>query len=286
MAFSLKSIVNVALLLLVNIAVGQDVSRVGFYNVQNLFDTINDPAVDDGKFCDTKKYNYSKKLESVSRAISLFKPDILGLSEVENYGVVEELRRSTNTNYAIIHYDSRDSRGIDVAALYDTTKFTLISSEPISVDYLWREPMRAEFLSKVSGQRFVIYLAHLPSKIGGKAAEVKRKDALKLLDSMAVAESSQRVIILGDMNDNPTPSKVLDNLAEKGYKNGSSSYVYRDRWTTPDQIIITPELKRYLKNDFTVVTDQSLITQSGRFKGYPKRNDPSDHLPVYIDIRL
>lgn len=278
-----RSIVSVALLLVVNIAVGQDVSRIGFYNVQNLFDTINDPAVDDGEFCNPKKYNYAKKIESVSRAISLFMPDILGLSEVENYGVVEELRKATNTNYAIIHYDSRDSRGIDVAALYDTTKFTLISSEQLSVDYLWREPLRAEFLSKLSGQTFVIYLAHLPSKIGGKAAETKRKDAVKLLDSVAVAEKSERVIILGDMNDDPTKSKVLENLALDAYSN---SYLYRDRWTTPDQIIITPELKRYLMGEFTVVTDPSLITESGRFKGYPKRNDPSDHLPVYIDIIL
>ncbi|MFI3286860.1 MAG: hypothetical protein R3Y61_00110 [Rikenellaceae bacterium] len=264
--------------------------RVGFYNTENYFDTINDPACDDARYCDPKLYNFTEKTQELSAAISLFSPDILALCEVENYSTVlaltESLSELTHRNYGIIHYDSKDSRGIDVAAVYDTTLMTLISSEPIFTDYLWRNFIRAEFCSKLSGENFTLFIAHLPSKLGGSRATENREKALRALDSLALAEESLRAIICGDMNDNPKEGKILYNLALSAQKQGKGSYAYRGSWSMPDQIIITPELKRNLLSDQIIVHHPSLIERKGRYKGYPQKNHPSDHLPIFIDIIL
>ncbi len=264
--------------------------RIGFYNTENYFDTINDPATDDGDYCDSNFYNYAQKTEELTEAITLFNPDILALCEVENYSALENLTdalsQKTDKIYNIIHYDSKDSRGIDCAAIYDTAIVRLISSEPIFTDYLYRNFIRAEFTSKLSGENFTVYIAHLPSKIGGQKAAKNRDKALEALDSLALSEKSLKAIICGDMNANPQQGEILENLAHKAYKEGKASYAYQGVWTMPDQIIITPELKRNLLSEQIIVHHPSLINPNGKYRGYPKKNRPSDHLPIFVDIKF
>ncbi len=281
----------VSLLLLCSVAAGSEPTRIGFYNLQNYFDTINDPGVNDAEYSNSKNNDFEQKKEDIANAIMLFNPHILGVCEVENYGVLEELARTIYTSggrgYAIVHYDSRDSRGIDIAMLYDSSRFELIASEEVKLSFVRRGFVRAEFRGKGGDiAPFVVYAAHLSSKLGGQSAEVRRKKALHILDSLAVAEPSLRAIVCGDMNDEPRHHPILLNLGYEAAQNGLASYVYRDVWSMIDQILITPELRRHMVGTQRVVIDQSLITQSGRFKGYPKRNEPSDHLPVFIDIEL
>ncbi len=276
----------VSILLCVPLCYGQSSSRIGFYNLENLYDTINDPSVDDGRFLDDPNYNYEAKLLGIASAIELFSPDILGLCEAENYGVLEALNSKLSGEYSIVHYDSRDNRGIDVALLYNPTKYKLVASELIYIEYLWRDLLRVELCAEGSEDPFVLYVVHLPSRRGGAEARRLRQRAVKDLDSLALSEHSSKVILLGDFNDNPEQRGVLYNCAEAPFNKGLFSYIYGDVPTMYDQIIVTPELRRSLLSDQIVVSHRSLIAPSGRFKGYPRKGAPSDHLPIYIDIRL
>ncbi len=273
-----------------NLCSAQSLSRVGFYNVQNLYDTINDPAVNDAEFVDNKRYDYKLKIKELSSAISALNADILGVCEVENYGVLEDLTSHIRTNYqkqySIVHYDSRDSRGIDVALIYDKKRFILLSSEPIENRYSSRDILRAEFCSTTSEKRFVIYVAHLPSKRGGKNAKINREKINKFIDSLAINDNNKNVIVCGDFNDNPTQREILYNTSIEPFKKGMGSYAYRDDWSMIDQILISPELKRSLVEQQKVFIIPQIVTQKGKYRGYPRRNRPSDHLPVYIDIEL
>lgn len=266
--------------------------RLGFYNVQNLFDTINDPGVDDAEFLDTKLYDYPQKLKDLSVAISLFNPDMLGVCEIENYGVMDDLARrlynDSALDYNIVHYDSRDSRGIDVALFYNPQKFELLNSELIENGVSTRGFLRAEFgIGGDDNLPLVVYVVHLPSKRGGADAAKRRDRAVELLDSLALAEPSQRVVVCGDFNDVPTSRGVMYNMASRLQDNGMGSYAYNDVWSMLDQFVITPELRRYVnERGQVVVLDESLLTKSGRYKGYPRRKAPSDHLPVYLDFNF
>ncbi len=278
------SIASIVLLIATYSTLAQ--TRIAFYNTENLYDTINNLAVDDGDFSDPRTNDYSLKIEELSSALELIDADILGLCEVENYGVVEELGSSLTRDYNIVHYDSRDSRGIDVALLYCSAKFKLINSELIELDYLWRDPLRVELMPCMGGDKVVIYICHLPSRRGGNIARKLRQKALLDIEHLALSEKTERVIIMGDFNDNPTADGILYNCAYSTFQRGFSSYIYRDTPTMFDQILITPELKRHLVSEQVVLNHSSLINSSGRFKGYPRKGRPSDHLPVYIDINV
>lgn len=280
------SISVVVLLLCTLLAAAQTPTRFGFYNVQNLFDTINDPGVNDTEFSDPTKNNYDRKLSEIASAISLFDPDILGVCEVENYGVLADLTKHTTRLNSIIHYDSRDTRGIDVALLFDSTKYRVVSSELFRLKFVARDFLRAELQTVKDRRAMVVYVAHLPSKLWGKKAAVRRERALRVIDSLSMVETTPALIFCGDMNDDPTERRILYNTALRPSLDGVGSYAYRDVWSMIDQIMVSPAIRRTLKSDQMVVIDTSIVTESGRYKGYPRRNRPSDHFPVYIDFTL
>lgn len=291
--FTTRGAISLLLLLSYTLVGAQTPTRIGFYNLHNLFDTINDPGVNDAQFSDPRTNNYPRRLSELTSAISLFSPDILTVCEVENYGVMEDLALQLNSqspnnsyNYGIVHYDSRDSRGIDVALFYDTTKYYLVASELVRTKVVARDFLRAEFHTIESKNPFVIFVVHLPSKIGGAKAKVRREKANAILDSLTRFDAVRNVILCGDFNDDPYERELLYNCALKPFKKGIGTYAYRDNWTLIDQILISPELLRSLKSDQIVVVDSSLVTQSGKYKGYPRRSRPSDHLPTYIDLIL
>lgn len=288
-----KLITKAPILLLLTLSLyssAQNSSRIGLYNLQNLFDTINDPGVNDAQFSDPRTNNYPLKLRELASAIALFSPDILAVCEVENYGVMEDLATHLDSlnhqHYGIVHYDSRDSRGIDVALFYDTTRYRLVSSELVRVKVVARDFLRAEFYTANYSNHFVIFVAHLPSKRGGAKAKIRRERANAILDSLTTFDPVKNVIVCGDFNDDPYERALLHNCALKLFKEGKGTYAYRDQWSMLDQILIAPELRRSLIGKQVVVIDNSLITKSGRYRGYPRRERPSDHFPTYIDLAL
>ena len=275
-------------LLLVELCPAQQL-RVGSYNLENLFDTINNPSVDDAEFTPAGKRKwtfdkYAAKRDALARAIALFSPDVLGVAEVENEEVLRDLAEHTERLRGVVHYDSKDTRGIDAALLYDTAKLYLVSSEPIYVGRMRRPMVRADFLIRESRRPLHVVAVHLPSKLGGAGAADRRDEALAAIDSV-VRTMGRWSVVVGDFNDSPRQSAApLYNCAWEPAQRGQGSYAYRDVWDMIDQILINRALLPYTDGVQRVVRDGSLLRQSGKYKGYPLKGEISDHLPVYIDM--
>ena len=210
------------------------VNTIAFYNVENLFDTINDPKTFDddrtpkGKdkwssiIYKKKIKNIAKVISEIGREISNSGPSIIGLSEVENKNVLiyliksEELKKES---YGIAHYDSPDERGIDVALLFNRNRFKPISSKAYTL-YLKRENGEIDYTRDhllVSGyldNELVHFIVnHWPSRSGGQMrSEPSRilagKLNKKIIDSIISKDSHAKIINMGDFNDNPIDKSI------------------------------------------------------------------------------
>ncbi|MEG1607618.1 MAG: hypothetical protein RR066_06885 [Mucinivorans sp.] len=259
--------------------------RIGFWNVENLMDTINCRGTNDGEFTPEGSAHwtaakYEAKVAQLRHFIALLKPDILGLGEVENREVLEDITRGTD--YKIVHYEGPDYRGIEVALIYRDT-LTLLSSEPIpaSTARRTRELLRAEF--GLGSNSLVLYVAHLPSRRGNDPRnEVARGQIGTQIDSLCLTELPKAVVVMGDMNSNPLALNSVYNASLAPYKRGLGSYAYGDVWQMYDQILLGGAVAAGVEAQ--VFAPDELITTKGRYKGYPRKGHPSDHFPVYVDL--
>ncbi|SEH59866.1 Endonuclease/Exonuclease/phosphatase family protein [Paenimyroides aquimaris] len=278
------------------------IHTVGFYNLENLFDTIRDERIYDEEWTpkgnrswDGKKYQ--QKLENLSRAISEIgtdehtnMPTILGVSEVENRGVLEDLvnmPKLKNAAYGIVHYDSPDRRGIDVALLYQTKYFKPTSSKNIPLYIYDKSDARYKDSNNGKGKRIYtrdqllvtglldgeemhFIVNHWPSRSGGEKKSSPNREAAaalnkKIIDSLYKINPDAKVFTMGDLNDGPYNKSVKDVLDAKGkkeevkkggvfnpmyqlYKDGHGTIAYRDAWDIFDQIIFTEPL---LQKDYS-----------------------------------
>lgn len=251
-----------------------------FYNVENLFDTINDPNTNDDEFTPqgAKKWNstrYIDKLEKLSKVIttpSEKNPLFIGLAEVENRFVVLDLIQTgklSNTKYRIAHFDSPDQRGIDVALAFDLERFFLLHSEAIAVilkeneDFKTRDILYVKGLLKDSIPLHV-FVNHWSSRYGGqKETEHKRVQAANILkhksDSLLAENPNANILFLGDFNDYPTNKSISEvlraksiqksskndfvNLLAPQHAEGRGTHNYRGKWGALDQVIISSSLK-------------------------------------------
>ncbi|OJJ19885.1 endonuclease [marine bacterium AO1-C] len=308
---------------------------IAFYNVENLFDTVDDPEKRDEEFLPSgrKQWDadrYAKKLDKLSLVLSKLgdePPAIIGLCEVENKQVVEDLVKTKHLkkyNYKIVHYPSPDRRGIDVALIYRPEYFKVTSSKSYRLvdknqpDFITRDQLLVT--GELDNDRMHFVVNHWPSRYGGqKKSAPRRMAAAKLTrsiaDSLLNANRNARLIIMGDLNDNPTdPSltkglkafdkrpkgKNLYNAMAPLYNKGIGSLCYRDKWFLFDQIIVSKALVkgsksqyRYLSKSAKVFAPDMLKQKEGRYKGYPDRTYAgrrylggfSDHFPVFIYVR-
>ncbi|QED38346.1 endonuclease/exonuclease/phosphatase family protein [Antarcticibacterium arcticum] len=295
---------------------------VAFYNVENLFDTENDPFIfdDDRTPTGNDKWTilkYEHKLKNLSRVISeiggeisQLPPAILGVCEVENLKVLEDLviqPALISYNYGIIHYDSPDRRGIDVGLLYQKDLFIpqhsqsrrllIYEADDPSKRVYTRDQLVVSGLFEGEPMHFIVN--HWPSRSGGEArSSYKRESAArlnrKIIDSLHQVDPYARIIIMGDFNDDPTNRsirKVLGTKADKGktgigelfnpmesmLRKGMGTLAYRDGWNLFDQIILSHAL---LGNDYStyqfyragIFNPEYLLTPSGQYKGYPFRS--------------
>jgi hypothetical protein len=312
------------------------IACIAFYNVENLFDTINDPLMRDDDFTPEGSYQwtserYYEKLDNLSFVIDKIgnkynniRPVILGLSEVENLTVLEDLvqtERLKPFDYGIVHYDSPDRRGVDVALIYQKNRFEVIHSYP----YKFTVEDRDDFYSRdqllvsgiLDGDTIHIIVNHWPSRRGGQKESAPLRNAAAdlnrhIVDSLLVLNPNSKIIVMGDFNDDPDDPSVLKHLKTKGnkkklndgdlyntmwdlYKKGIGTLAYRGNWNLFDQIIISQGLLDNNKETYElfaahVFNDNFLISQEGRFAGYPYRTYSggsyiggySDHLPCYI----
>ena len=320
-----------AILALITSVVGVAQQRVvAFYNVENLFDTINCPATADEDMLPLadRRWNterYQAKLKSVSEILASISPHdhptLIGLAEVENKAAVEEL---TNTSalsaarYKICHYDSPDRRGIDVALLYRDDIFHLEGSQAIAAanDYPTRDILTA--WGTLDNQRVFVAVVHWPSRIGGvKFTEPQRiacaEQLRHIVDSVQRRVPATKIIIMGDMNDNPRDKSISTALGVKRrvkhlapndlyvpfakVKRGSS--VYDNRWNRYDNIIVSANMLREVGGNqglhlqpivgkalAAIFCQRDMLDHRGHpqptYKGTDYIGGASDHLPIYV----
>jgi endonuclease/exonuclease/phosphatase family metal-dependent hydrolase len=317
------------------------IHTLGFYNLENLFDTINDPLKFDEyspimELKTNREAAYLQKVKNMARVVSQIgkavtqnAPAIIGVCEVENRNVLEDLVNDsllTKKNYGIVHYESPDARGIDVALLYQKNLFVPIGSRTYQLKIYddrngKRVTTRDQLLVSglLEGDLIHVIVNHWPSRRGGEArSRPKRMAAGKLnkriVDSLQTQDPYAKIIIMGDLNDNPNNAslkealntqrkrkkvrfKGLYNPFENFYRDGLGTTAYRDNWSLFDQIIISKPLLEKEYSSFRyykagIFNKNYLITTNGKYKGYPFRswknsgftNGFSDHFPVYMYV--
>ena len=226
---------------------------VAFYNVENLFDTINDPLTQDDARTPKGRYRWTKsrydlKIKNLARVISQIgadtrgtPPDIIGLCEVENSEVLQDLIADSQLapfRYRAIHLDGTDERGIETALLYKNDSFLPLTIKSIPLKLFnekgFRDHTRDQLVVEglLDTERFYFIVNHWPSRSGGElrskpyriqAARLNRK----LIDSIQIRDPRAKIISMGDFNDNPLDDsfkKVLGTLSKRGEAQGKSLY--------------------------------------------------------------
>lgn len=255
---------------------------VMFYNVENLFDTLNDPDINDEEFLPTaaKAWNsakYTRKLQNIEQVLMGVAtanrdfPAVIGLSEIENRNVLEDIivqGKLINGNYRICHHDSPDRRGVDVAFLYRPDRFEFEGQSALPVRMEEFPAMRTRDVvlmwGKIEGEQFCFMVAHWPSRSGGQAAsDPKRRAAAKVMrdaaDSIHRANPACKVVMMGDFNDDPFDPSIAEVLNAKQktkelkegdlfnpfwsmLKAGYGTLAYQDAWNSFDNIVVSENL--------------------------------------------
>lgn len=298
------------------------IRTVAFYNLENLFDTINNPLINDEaspimKLKGNKSKVYWNKIEKLSYVISQIglekaktSPVIIGVCEVENKKVLDDLVSSKylkEKNYQIIHYNSPDKRGIDVALLYQSTYFKPIHHQVFNPN-IYQDGRKVFTRDQllVSGylddELIHLIVNHWPSRRSGekKSRPLREKAAYqntKIIEQIRNQDALSKIMLLGDFNDSPTNSsfkKVLKskgkkekltqedifNPYEKLHKKGYNTLGFRDNVHLFDQILVSFSLVNTLKKNFysyklfsaNIFNKPFLITKKGKYKGYPFRS--------------
>lgn len=311
------------------------VATIGFYNLENLFDTINQPDVNDEEFTPEGSNQYTPerylyKLGQLSEVISKIGREddpngimLLGVSEIENKSVLEDLVNTEKLkpmNLGVVHFDGPDRRGVDVGLLYRKGIFTVISAKSARLitpdDTAFRTRDQLVVTGLFDGDIVSVIVNHWPSRSGGEERSAPKRNAAadltkQLVDSLYRLNPAAKIIVMGDLNDDPVNVSVTEHLGAVGkknkleklglynpmwslYKDGVGSLAYRDSWNLFDQIIVSEPLVSdrtgYHFLRARVFNAPFLLQKEGAFKGYPWRtyvgNDFkggfSDHLPAYI----
>lgn len=256
--------------------------RIMFYNTENFFDTENDPLTEDEAFTPEgdrhwTPYKYDQKLNNIYKVIANIggwkSPSIVGLCEIENRGVLEDLIHQTplsKDNYTIIHKNSPDERGIDVGLLYKKKVFRVIDQQFIPVTFSFAPDVKTRDILHVKGiieprDTLHLFVNHWPSRYGGRLeSQPKRVHAARILkqhvDSVVSNNKNARVVIMGDFNDEPHNKSLNDILnAQTEWETirpdqlynlsgvlqdhqDIGSYKYKGHWNMLDQFIVSGNL--------------------------------------------
>jgi predicted extracellular nuclease len=273
---------------------GNQALRVVFYNVENLFDTFNDSLTSDDEFTPQgmRAWNYSRFIKKCQDLGKVFiaaggweAPEIIGLCEVENRFVLNQLLKQSalgRLDYRIVHNDSPDPRGIDVALLYRPEKFYLLHSEPIAVVFPGESPRGTRDILYVKGLALDVdtlhfFVNHWPSRFGGYMATKPLREFTGALlrtrvDSIFSFDPDANILIMGDFNDEPNEYSLeislgakldsnslqpgdLYNLVSGLYGNpAAGTHKFRENWSTIDHFI----------------TSQNLLTGKGGLQIHPR----------------
>jgi predicted extracellular nuclease len=310
----------------------QDDHYILFYNLENLYDTFDNPNSNDGAFTPQGENHwtikrFSKKILLIYKAIiagckGQF-PDIIGLAEIENNWVAEQLISCTpfcKFPYGVIHKESPDPRGIDVALLYRKDKVIPVDYEHIEVSNSSKPVFASRdilhFTGEISGNRLHFFINHWPSRSGGyNETKANRNIAAKILrariDSLLFLESDARILILGDFNSTPKEECMVDilkahpypdmkesgslfNLSTAWQKSNWGTIKRNGQWDIFDQIIcssnllensllhIVPSKTEICRQSFLLEPDKTYLGRKPyrTYLGPAYHGGVSDHLPI------
>ena len=310
--------------------------RVCFYNVENLFDTEDDSLIIDEEFLPEAEkgwdeFRYRTKITQIAKNILALggnrAPAVVGLCEIENRRVLNDLVNHElleKQEYVIVHYDSPDARGIDVALLYRKADLRLLDSRPLRLnnpsdpDWKSRDILQAKFYSHNLKDTLFFWVNHWPSRRGGEEASrplrLLAANRLKAsMDSIQQFGKDQNFIVMGDLNDGVGDASLVDGLGVKDPNEASGlelvdlmsllrkdlgTHKYRGEWAYLDHLIINQALLHGTYklgcSGAMVFRAHWLLEADERYTGsYPFRtySGPrylggfSDHLPIYLDIK-
>jgi hypothetical protein len=308
------------------------VAIVAFYNCENFYDTVDNPLVNDEEFLPSgpKNYNtaiYTDKVNKLATVISQIGteidpdgPAIMGVAEIENDTVLHDLINNPHLvkrGYKIVHYDSKDARGVDVGFLYNPKYFTVEQSDKLFVQlpggskdaYYTRDILWVK--GKLDGETIYVYVNHWPSRSGGEERSEPAREAAagvckRHLDSIMKIDPTAKAVIMGDLNDDPVNASVATVLNAKGkqkdvrpgglfnpwtelYKEGIGTLAYQDSWNLFDQIMISYPWLNKEQNGFfyyqqKIFNKEFMKENMGRYKGYPMRTwDGNSYRGGYSD---
>jgi predicted extracellular nuclease len=300
------------------VACSQTKRSIAFYNVENLFDTQDDPKIDDAEFLPSaeREWNnerYNEKLKHINEVFELFNsPLIIGVCEIENEQVVRDIVNygKLKANYGVVHYESLDERGIDVALIYDSSSMKLIQSGIVRYnmpegDRPSRDIVWGKFLF---GKDTILGMVnHWPSRSGGEeASEPKRMIAAtaarEFIDSIQKASPKTMIAFMGDLNDYPTNNsakliaEVLTPMITKESGEYKGSYNYRGEWDVLDHIMVSANFLsgkkvKAIKDSGKIYSNSFLLEiykgDTVPFRTYGGKKylgGYSDHLPVSIEL--
>jgi len=305
-------------------SIHSDKITIGFYNVENLFDIYNNPETSDDEFTPygDKKWDeirYQKKLEDISKVITDFDggkgPAFLGLAEIENFEVVKDLIKTgalKNSPYKVIHRENNDSRGIDVGAIYRSDIFEKLEYHYYTIPKIHtRDILHVE--GQIYGQETIHYfVVHCPSRRKGtQETEYKRIQVAEILrskiDLLLAKNPNERIILMGDFNDEPSNESVHKYVMEGDFYNlfrrfegkSTGTVNHRGDWLVFDQIIVSKPLlddKTYnlTKKSGFIYDDESVTFTYYDGNKVPRRTyggdeyhgGTSDHYAVYLKMTI
>lgn len=285
-----------------------------FWNLENFFDWTDGGNGDsDTEFTPGGKRHWTarkfySKCNAVAKSVLWISdeygklPDVIGLAEIENRGVLSKLINSTSlrkTGYKIVHYDSADHRGIDVALLWNTGTMDLISSKPCHIDGLeTRDILLVNLFDRRAQKERAFIVVHLPSKFGGGKTAWKREKAaarLKAVADSVNAAGCSDITVMGDFNDTPDAEaftqlkEVLVNVSEPLSAQGLGTIRFEGKWDLIDMFWVTPEMARNVSMEivrvpFLTVRDNvhSGIKPLRTYSGPRYLGGVSDHCPILL----
>ena len=309
-----------------------DYYTIAFYNLENLFDTFDDAYTNDNDFLPESDRHwtdkrYQKKIRKLGQVISQIGektsrkvPTIVGLAEVENRLVVDDLINSSSLkehDYTVVHYDSPDERGIDVALIYNKAHFEVSHSEVFALD-LFDEDGTRDYTRDIllvegflNGEKIHILVNHWPSRREGveltePARLIASNKVIEIITRINLEDENAKIIVMGDFNDNPNNKSIKNMVQAQDLYNPMSnlptytrgSLNHRKEWNLFDQILFTTNFFEYSegKHSFSQVNifDKDFLKQyKGKYKGSPFRTYVgykykggfSDHFPVYLHLK-
>lgn len=291
--------------------------RIVWWNVENLFDCQHDSLKEDYDFLPEGQYHwtkgrYWKKLDNISRTIAAIAdekewPMIIGLCEVENDTVLRDLTRRSPlriARYSYIHEEGPDTRGVDVAMLYDSLQFRPHGYKTVRVPSTeWRFQPTRDILHVWGdcpslNDVLHIIIVHLPSRAkNGRTGERHRRIAVTTLCGMLDELNGKRILLMGDFNAEPD-DKIFKGIYErmtslmpqkrKELNQARGTYYFRKLWGYLDHILVSPNLAPNIEERIEVGDFPFLLTEKGTpwrtFQGPVYKGGFSDHLPIWVDL--